>query len=120
MRPSAMRRSREDAGYLAAHGIEAGDDDRLGSIVDDDVYAGEGLEGADVAALAADDAALHLVRGQAHRGDGDLGGDLGGDALDSRDEDVAGLFLGAKLGFLLDLVDDELGVPLGLVLEALE
>ena len=48
-------------GDLAAHRVEAGDDDRLGRVVDDDVDAGEGLEGADVAALAADDAALHLV-----------------------------------------------------------
>ena len=60
-------------------------------------------------------------RGQADRGDRDLGGDLGGDALDRRDEDVPRRFFSRReLGFLLDLVDDDLGVVLGLVLEALD
>ena len=53
------------AGDLAAHGVEAGDDDRLGGVVDYHVDAGEGFERTNVAALAADDPPLHLVRGQA-------------------------------------------------------
>ena len=50
-----------DPGDLAADRVEAREDDRLGGVVDDEVHAGRLLEGADVAALAADDAALHLV-----------------------------------------------------------
>ena len=46
---------------LAAHAVEAGEDDRVGRVVDDEVDAGEVLQRADVAALAADDAALHVV-----------------------------------------------------------
>ena len=55
------------AGDLAADRVEAADDDRLGRVVDDQVDARGLLEGADVAALAADDAALHLVRWAAAR-----------------------------------------------------
>ena len=51
-----------DPGDLAADRVEARQDDRLGRVVDDQVDAGGLLEGPDVAALAADDPALHLVR----------------------------------------------------------
>jgi hypothetical protein len=82
-----------DARGLAADRVEAGQDDGLGRVVDDDVDAGGLLERADVAALAADDAALHLVGRQADDGDGALGGVVGGDALDGEREDVARLAL---------------------------
>jgi hypothetical protein len=49
---------------LAPHRVEAGEQHRLGRVVDDEVDAGHRLEGADVTALTADDAALHLVAGQ--------------------------------------------------------
>ena len=55
-----------DARDLAAHGIEAREDDRLGRVVDDEIDAGRALQRADVAALAPDDASLHLVVGQRH------------------------------------------------------
>ena len=83
------------AGDLAAHRVEAGDDHRVGRVVDDDVHAGGGLEGADVPALAADDAALHFVAGQRHGRHGGLGGLVGGDALDGHGDDPAGLAVGA-------------------------
>ena len=62
MRPSAISRVERQLGDLAPHRVEAGDDHRLGRVVDDQVDAGRRLERADVAALAADDAALHVVR----------------------------------------------------------
>ena len=71
-------------GDLPADGLEAGDGDGLRRVVDDQVHAGQGLQGADVAALAADDAALHLVIGQGNHTDGDLGHMVGGAALDGR------------------------------------
>ena len=83
------------AGHLAADRVKAGDGDGLGGVVDDQVAAGEGLDAADVAAFAADDAALHLVVGERDDGDGDLAGVVGGAALDG------GLVL--ELG--LDLLD---------------
>ena len=46
---------------LAAEPVERREHDRVRRVVDDEVDAGEVLERADVAALAADDPALHVV-----------------------------------------------------------
>ena len=62
-----------DARNLAAHRIEARQDDSLRRVVDDEVDARQRLERADVAALAADDAALHLVVRQRNDRNGRLG-----------------------------------------------
>ena len=67
---------------LAAVRIEAGQDDRARRVVDDQIDAGRELERADVAALAADDAALEVVARQIDDRDGGLDGVLGGAALD--------------------------------------
>ena len=83
-----------DPGDLAAHRVEAAQDDRLGRVVDDQVDAGRLLERPDVAALAADDPALHLVRRQVDDADRVLGRVVGGDALHRGQDDVAGLVLG--------------------------
>ena len=78
------------------------------------------LEGADVAALAADDPALHLVRRQVHDRDGVLGGVVGGHALDRGDDDVAGLVLGVLAGAALDGPGDLDRVVLGLLADGLD
>ena len=92
------------AGDLPADGVEAGDGDGLRGVVDDEVHAGEGLQGADVAAFAADDPALHLVVGQGNDGDGGLRHVVSGTALDGQADDLlglgVGLFLVVGLGFL--------------------
>ena len=49
------------AGYFAAHGVEAGKEDGVWGIVDDDVHAGEVLKGTDVTTLASDDATFDVV-----------------------------------------------------------
>ena len=103
-----------ETGDLAADRVEATDDDGLGRVVDDQVDAGGLLQGADVAPLTADDAALHLVRGQRHHGHGHLGRVVGHDALDGRDHDVARLVLGLVAGLALDGAGDAHGVILGL------
>ena len=56
-------------GDLTADWVEAGQQNRLGRVVDDQVDAGDLLERADVAALATDDPALHLVGGQVQNRD---------------------------------------------------
>ena len=58
-------------------------------VVDDEVDAGEMLERADVAALAADDAALHVVGRELDDGDRRLGGVARGDALQGVGDEVA-------------------------------
>src|SRR5581483_1553558 len=91
-----------DARDLAPDRAVAGNDDRLGGIVDDDIDAGGGLDRADVAPLAADDPALHLVVGQGKHRHRALGDELAGQAFD-RDRDDA---LGAAVGFLARLLLD--------------
>ena len=49
---------------LAADAVERREDDGLRRVVDDEVDAGQVLERADVAALAADDPPLHVVGGE--------------------------------------------------------
>ena len=92
---------------LAADGVEAGDGDRLRRVVDDEIDARERFNGADVAALAADDASLHLVIGQGNHADGDLGDVIGGAALDGGRHDLAGILVRFVLGAGLDLLDLE-------------
>ena len=93
--------------------------DRVRRVVDDEVDAGEVLEGADVAALAADDAALHVVGLELDDGDRRLGGVAGGQALHDDREDVAHAPLGVALGLLLDLAQAAGRVVAHLVLELL-
>ncbi len=67
---------------LPADGVEARQDDRLGRVVDDDIDARGHLQSPDVAALAADDPALHVVGGQVDDGHRRLDDVLGGGPLD--------------------------------------
>ena len=109
-----------NAGDFPAYRIEAGYDHGFGSIVDDDIDAGKGFQGTDIPPLPADNASLHLVRRQADRCYRRFGGHVGGDALHGRDQDIPGAFFGGQLGFLIDLVDQDLGVVLGLVFQGLD
>ena len=85
------------AGHLAAGLVKGGQGDGLGGVVDDEVDTGGRLEGADVAALAADDPALHLVAGQGHHCDGGLAGMVGGAPADGLRDHVAGDVLAVVL-----------------------
>src|SRR5882672_9912055 len=51
------------AGDLAPHRVEAGEDDGVGRVIDKDRDTRGRFEGADVAAFAADDAALQILAG---------------------------------------------------------
>ena len=109
-----------EPGDLAPDRVEATDEHRLGGVVDDEVDAGRLLEGADVATLAADDAALHLVRRDGHRRDGHLRGVVHHDALDGGDHDFAGAFFGRFAGRALDGPGQADRIVLGLVPDLLE
>ena len=90
---------------LAAYRVERGQGNRLRRVVDDEVYAGQRLERADIAALAADDAALHLIVGQRNDRDGRLGNVVSRAALDGGGDDLAGSLLALVLEPLVDLAD---------------
>ena len=91
-----------EAGDLAAVGVVGGDEHGLGRIVDDEVHAGVQLQRPDVAALAPDDAALHVVGRQVHDRDRGLHGVVGGQALDGGGEHLLGLGVGGLARLLLE------------------
>ena len=103
-------------GDLPAQRIVGGDDDRLRRVVHDEVHARGLLERADVAPLATDDPALHVVGRQVHDGDGRLHGVVGGEPLDGGGEHLARLPLGALARLLLEPHRDERGLAPGLLL----
>ncbi len=120
MRPSWSSFSSVSRAISRRTPSKPGQHDRAGGVVDDEVDAGEVLERADVAALAADDPPLHVVGRQLHDRDGRLGRMAGGEALHAHREDVAHAPVGVALGLLLDLADQPRGVVAGLVLDLLE
>ena len=102
---------------LAAHAVEARQHDRVRRVVDDEVDAGEVLQRADVAALTADDAALHVVGRQLDDRHRRLRRVAGREALHRDGEDRAHAALGVALGLLLDLAHEARGVVADLVLD---
>ncbi len=90
------------AGDLAADGLEGRDDDRLGCVVDDEIHARRGLEGADVAPLAADDAALQVVRGQLDDRDRRLDDRIRSETLDRHADQAPRLLCGLFRRLFLD------------------
>jgi len=101
--PVADQLLQRGAGDLPPHRIEAGDDDRLGGVVDDDVDAGGQFEGADVASLAPDDPALHVVAREVHHRDGALGDVFGGITLDRERKHLLRLALGVPFRLVPDV-----------------
>src|SRR5438067_1114136 len=104
-----------EAGELATDRVVARDDHRLRRVVDDQVDPGGGLDGADVPPLAPDDPSLHVVARQRHDGDGALGDELAGQALDGDRHDLLGAPVGFLAGLGLDLPDVARGVVARLV-----
>jgi hypothetical protein len=90
-------------GHLAADSVERREHDRLRGVVDDEVDAGEVLEGADVPALAADDPPLHVVRGQLDDRDRRLRGVARRHPLKRVGDEIPRTTLGVRAGFLLEL-----------------
>ena len=113
----ALKRNARD---FTPHRVKAGDGDGLGRVVDDEVNAGHGLDGADVAPLAADDASLHLVGGQRHHRNGGLSHKVGGIALDRHGDDLPGALLALLLGALLALFDAQRRFMLDFIFQVVE
>ncbi len=104
-------------GDLAADAVEAREQHRARGVVDDEVDPGEGLQDADVAALASDDAALQLVGLQLDHRHGRLHRVTSRDPLHAGGEDAARPAVGVVARLLLDLADQTRAVVAHLVLE---
>src|SRR5512135_2536742 len=110
-------RLQRDPADLATDRVEAAQQDRLRSVIDDHVHTGDRLERADVAALAADDATFHVVAGQVQNRDYRLGRLLGRDPLNGQRHDPAAALLALLSGLRLDVADEDGRLPLGLLLD---
>ena len=88
-------------GYFPPQGGETGEDDSFRSVINDQIHPGGRLNSPDVAPFPADDAALHLIVGQGHHGNGVLGHIVPGVAFDGQSQDFTGLFVGRLPGFRL-------------------
>ena len=108
------------AGNFPPHRIETGYHHDSGGIVNDNVHAGGLLESSDVAALAPDDAAFHVIGGNIHRRDGGVAGVLGGIALNGGDDDLAGLRFGCLTGLVEAPIDDPCRLVLHVLLHAFQ
>ena len=108
-----------DSRNLAANRVKRGDDHGLRRIVDDQIHARRGFQCADVAALAADDAALHVLVRQRHDGNRGLCHVVAGAALNRHRDDVARLLFGLILRGLLDFAHHHARVVVGFLLDAL-
>ncbi len=89
--------------YFPAHRVKTGEDDRFRRVVNDEVNARRRFQRADVSALTADDAALHVVIGQRHDRNRGLGHMIRGATLNRKGYDVARALVRFFLGFAFDV-----------------
>ena len=106
--------------HLAANGVKARHGYRFRRIVDDEIAACKRFYAADVAALAAYDASLHLVVGEWYDGYGDFAGMVCRAALDGGHDDLACAGIGLLLVLSLDLLDLDGHFVRDLVLEGVD
>src|SRR6266478_4208506 len=90
---------------FAAYRIEARHNDRIRRVVDDDVDSGGELERANVPALAADDAPLHLIVWKRDSGNRGFHALFGRDPLDRQRDYFLRLSLSVSFGGLANLAD---------------
>ena len=110
MRPSSSSFSSVSFAISPPHAVERRQDHRRRRLVDDEIDARQVLQCADVASLAADDPALHVVRGQRDHRYRRLGRMAGGKPLHRDGEDAPDTPLGISSRLLLDLADRPRGL----------
>ena len=98
------------AGDLAAHRIKPGKDNRARRVVNQHRDAGGGFEGADIAAFAANDAALHLLAFDVDRGGGGFKTVMARVTLNGQADDLARLFLRPRFGLVKNMLGKLHGV----------
>ena len=94
------------AGSLATHWVETREHYGLGGVVDHEGHARDLLEGADVATLTTDDAALEVIGGDVNARHSDLAGLVGGAALDGSRDNLTSRLVGLGAHALLGVAQD--------------
>ena len=98
-----------DACHFAADRIESREDNCFRCVVDDEVNARRGLQRADVASFATDDATFHVVVGQGYDGDRRFRHMVCGAALNRERNDVSRALVRFFLGLGLDVANEDRG-----------
>ena len=109
-----------DARHFAAHRIERGNDYGFRRIIDDQINARRGFQRADVAALATDDASLHIIVGQGDHGNGGFRHMIRRALLNGGGDDIARLLIRLFLGALFDFAHHHGGVVISILLNAVD
>ncbi len=84
---------KSNASGLPANGVEARENNGLGSVIDDKGDTRNLLEGSNITTLAANDATLEIVGRNMNRGHGNLASLIGSTTLDGDGENLTGGFL---------------------------
>ncbi len=105
---------------LAANRIKARQRDGFRRVVDNQIDAGHRFQRADVASLAADDAALHFVIRQRNDRDGGFRNVVGGAPLNRGRDHFAGVLVRLVLCALLNVAQLDRSVVLGLLLDGFD
>ena len=105
---------------FSSHRIETGEDDGIGRVVNQNGDPGGGFECADVASVAADDAALHFLALESDGGRGGFESVFARVALNGEADDRPGFFLGAGFRVLQNVAGQFAGVADGLLLDLLQ
>jgi hypothetical protein len=108
------------AGDFAADGVEAGQNDGIGGIIDQDRDAGGSFEGADIASFSSDDAAFDVISLKDDCGGGIFEGVITGVALEGGAEDSACFGLGPGASIFEDVAAEVGGVAEGGFFDFLE
>ena len=98
----------------------AGEGDGFRRIINNDIDAGNLFKGADIAALAADDAALELFTGQIDGRDGQFSDIIAGNTLNREADDLAGVALGLIVGLQFKFADAAGGFIAGIAFDLSE
>ena len=104
---------------FAANGVESTDDYGFGRVVDNDFNTRSGLQCANVAPFAANDASLHFIVFDVEHTHRIFDGCFGSHALNGLNHNLFGLLIGIKLGLVHDFVDIAGSIQLSLVLQTL-
>ena len=105
---------------FAADGIERGNDDSFGCIVDDEVNARCGFDASDIAAFTTDDASFDFVRRQADGAHATFDDIIAGKSLHGDAEYHLGAFFSFGSGIFFDLACDFGGFELCIVRDGLD
>ena len=96
-----------NSGDFSSDRIEAGKNHCLRCVINDQIHAGQGFNGADVSSFTSDDSSLHFIVRQVHHRYGGFCHVVGSASLNGAGDDVLGLLVCFFLGFGFNFLDHD-------------